>query len=400
MLPYHQKVWFVLFLGWMSLYMVRIGLSPLLVPIMDEFHLSYAQAGLLSTAVFWAYTLMQIPSGHFGDRWGHRRLLVVGTFSWTLLSFLTSLVSTFAALVAVRFFTGMAQGTYFGNDRPLVAHYTPQEEMARGQGFSAMGMGLGMGLGILLAGPIAGLWGWRWVFVCYSLPSLLAFVLVYRVIREPRRETHQSKESSTKLYAALAAPRLVFLYLSYFATMYLFWVLGTWAPAIFMERGVGGIGSSSAYASVLGFISIPSLLVSGIISDRLGGGQRGRFGALLVSLFMMTGLSVCMGLSLQFQVEPFWLGVLYLGAGAAAWGFFPPFYALIAGSVHPSRLGITFGTANTVGFMASLAAPWLTGVIKDTTRGFSWGLYASGAILIGGLLSAWLASRTSTPPTV
>jgi MFS family permease len=190
----------------------------------------------------------------------------------------------------------------------------------------------------------------------------------------------------------------VFLYLSYFATMYLFWVLGAWAPTIFMERGVGGIGSSSAYASVLGFISIPSLLISGTISDRLGGGQKGRFGTLLVSLFIMTGMSICMGLSLQFQVKPFWLGVLYLGAGAAAWGFFPPFYALIAGSVHPSRLGITFGTANTVAFMASLAAPWLTGVIKDTTRGFSWGLYASGAILIGGLICAGLASRISTQP--
>jgi MFS family permease len=400
MLAYHQKVWGVLFLGWMSLYMVRIGLSPLLVPIMDEFHLSYAQAGLLSTAVFWAYTLMQIPSGYLGDRWGHRKLLVVGTFGWTLLSFFTSLVSTFAALLAVRFFTGMAQGTYFGNDRPLVAHYTPQEEMARGQGFSAMGMGLGMGLGILLAGPIAGLWGWRWVFACYSLPSLLAFVLVYKVIREPPREIDQGSAPATKLSAHIATPRLIFLYLSYFATMYLFWVLGTWAPTIFMEQGMGGIGSSSAYASVLGFISIPSMLISGIISDRLGKGERGRFGTLIVSLFIMICLSVCMGLSLQFQAEPIWLGLLYLGAGAAAWGFFPPFYALIAGSVRSSRLGMTFGTANTVAFMSSLAAPWLTGLIRDMTRGFSWGLYASGAILVGGLVTAWLASRTSMPATI
>ena len=176
MSTYYRRVWGVLLLGWLSLYMVRVGMSPLLAPIMKEFHLSYSQAGLLSSVVFWAYTAMQLPSGFLGDRWGHRRFLLVGTFCWTILSLVTSLVGSFASLLAVRFFTGMAEGTYFGNDRPLVSHYTPTEKKATGQGISALGMGLGMGLGILCAGWIAQLWGWRWVFVLYAVPSLLVSV--------------------------------------------------------------------------------------------------------------------------------------------------------------------------------------------------------------------------------
>lgn len=54
--PYYHTVWAVLILAWMASYLVRMGLSPILVPIMREFQLSYAQAGLLATAFFFAYT--------------------------------------------------------------------------------------------------------------------------------------------------------------------------------------------------------------------------------------------------------------------------------------------------------------------------------------------------------
>ena len=157
----------------MSLYMVRVGMSPILVPIMEEFHLNYAQAGFLSSAVFWAYTSMQIPSGYMGDRWGRRRFLLLGTLSWSILCLLTGFVTSFALLFLVRFLTGMAEGTYFGNDRPIIAAYTPSEKMGMGQGISTMGMGFGMGFGILLAGQIAEWWGWRSVFILYAIPSII-----------------------------------------------------------------------------------------------------------------------------------------------------------------------------------------------------------------------------------
>ena len=260
MSQYYHKVWGVLLLGWMSLYMVRTGMSPLLVPIMNEFQLSYAQAGFLASAVFWAYTAMQIPSGYMGDRWGRRRFLLLGSFRLSILCFLTGLVNSFLWLFLVRLFTGMAGGTYFGNDRPIIAAYTPPEKGATGQGMSAMGMGVGMGFGILLAGQFAEWWGWRSVFFIYAIPSFLSFLLVYRVIRDPEpSSSKQARIEKSQFSIAFKSVELWMIYLAGFSMMYMFWVLGTWAPAIFLELGVGGIASSGIYAGIVGFIGVPGL---------------------------------------------------------------------------------------------------------------------------------------------
>jgi len=393
MIAYYHRVWGVLLLGWLSLYMVRVGLSPLLVPIMDEFHLTYSQAGILSGAVFWAYAVMQIPSGYLGDKWGHRRFLLVGTLSWTILCFLTSLVTAFAALILVRLLTGMAQGTYFGNDRPLVACSTPRDKMARGQGISVIGMGIGMGLGILCAGRIAEVWGWRWVFVLYSIPSLLAFTFIWKVIQEPPRDECTSQVSFVRFSRVVADPRLLLLCLSHFAVMYAFWVLGAWAPTIFMEIGVSSTGYSGLYSSVLGFVGVPALLLSGSLSDRLRRTPQGCYTPVLLSISLMAVLTMAMGVALDLRCGPLWFSLLLLFTGAATWSFFPPFYALLAEAVPPEILGTTFGIANTWGFLASLVAPWITGLLKDMTNGFSWGFYACAIVMVIGITSSALASR-------
>jgi MFS family permease len=57
------------------------GHSPLLGMIMEEFHISYATAGSLFSAIFYSYTIMQLPSGYLGDRFGRRKILIFGNLA-------------------------------------------------------------------------------------------------------------------------------------------------------------------------------------------------------------------------------------------------------------------------------------------------------------------------------
>jgi sugar phosphate permease len=57
----YHTIWLIMIFGWVTNYIVRSALSPLLIPIMNEFGLSYAKGGLLATAFFYAYTFMQFP---------------------------------------------------------------------------------------------------------------------------------------------------------------------------------------------------------------------------------------------------------------------------------------------------------------------------------------------------
>ena len=103
----YHTVWLIMGFGWISLYLVRMGIAPILGMIMEEFRLSYAMAGSLFSVIFFSYTLMQLPSGNLGDRFGRRKILILSTSLWFLLSLATAAVQTFTMLIIVRFLTGI-----------------------------------------------------------------------------------------------------------------------------------------------------------------------------------------------------------------------------------------------------------------------------------------------------
>src|SRR2546428_2661545 len=82
--PPYVVVWALLILAWAANFVIRIGFSALLPSIIDELQLSYTRAGLLASAFFYAYVIMQIPSGLLGDRFGRRRILVLGLLGGAL----------------------------------------------------------------------------------------------------------------------------------------------------------------------------------------------------------------------------------------------------------------------------------------------------------------------------
>src|SRR5438128_11427709 len=104
-------VWVLLILAWAANFVIRIGFSALLPSIIAELQLSYARAGLLASAFFYAYVLMQLPSGLLGDRFGRRRILVLGVLGGVLAAGLTGLACSLATLFAPRALRGALHGT-------------------------------------------------------------------------------------------------------------------------------------------------------------------------------------------------------------------------------------------------------------------------------------------------
>src|SRR3989442_6040406 len=88
-MPSYVLVWLLLIFAWAANFVIRIGFSALLPSIIDELQLSYTRAGLLASAFFYAYVIMQIPSGLLGDRFGRRRILVLGLLGGALAAGLT-----------------------------------------------------------------------------------------------------------------------------------------------------------------------------------------------------------------------------------------------------------------------------------------------------------------------
>ena len=135
-LPPYVTVWLILVLAWATNFIIRIGFSALLPPIMAELGLSYTRAGMLASAFFWAYAAMQLPAGLLGDRFGRRRVLLIGLVGGACAAVLTGTATSLAMLIVARVLTGACQGSLFSNDRAIIVGVTPPDKIGLGQGVS------------------------------------------------------------------------------------------------------------------------------------------------------------------------------------------------------------------------------------------------------------------------
>jgi MFS family permease len=384
----YHTIWVIMIFGWVTNYMVRSSLSPLLIPILQELKLTYAQAGILATAFFYAYTFMQFPAGYLGDRLGRKVVLILCTSWWGFMSLFTGLAHSFTSLFIFRFLTGVGEGAYFSNDRPIITAYTPERKRGLGQGVSFIGLGIGMFIGISLAGWISDQWGWRSVFILYAFPSFFASFLIYRLINEPPQSMPKKSGEKKVSYSLIFQSRdLWLLFLGGIPAIYALWVVGTWAPAMFKEMGVESLAQSSFYSSFLGISAIPGLSLTGFVSDRLARKGKGRKGLIAIEFFMISFCMLVLGYGLKVKINIYLFILAFFITGFFIWGHWAAFYALLPDIVPYEILGTAFGLTNTIHFTGSLIAPWMTGWIKDVTASFSWGLYLAAIFCaLGGIL--------------
>ena len=396
----YHTVWALLVFGWIGNYMVRMALSPLLSPVMQEFGLSYAEGGFLFSVFFYGYIVMQVPAGLLGDRLGRKRVLVAGILLVAVSSVLTGLASTLIVLGLARLLTGLAQGLYFANDRPIIAAATPPDRLAIGQGVSFSGLGLGTVLGVIVGGALGEVMPWRHVFLVLAVLPLVSATLIGRFIPEAPRGPRAAAPGGSVL-----RPRDVFssrplwlLSTAGMAPIFCQWLIGTWAPALFVEIGVRDLGRSALFASLLGVAALPGLFSVGALSDRLLRRGIGRGPVVAATILALALLMAAIGLTVQWR-GPVWLlaGLVFL-ASFCVWGVWGPGQALVA-ELFPQRvMGVAFGFLNAVSFLASLAAPYVAGWIKDHSGSFAPACYLAALIGLLGLPLALLVRVPSAPP--
>jgi MFS family permease len=394
MQPYH-RVWGFSALGWASLYMTRMIFTPALPLIIDEYKISYTQAGTLASAVFWAYVPMMLISGYLGDRVGRKFMIGLGLFLWSLLCLLTPLAFSLGSLFLFRFLMGFVQGTYFGNDRAMLTALSPPEKWGTAQGFTMMGTGLGNFLALFLGALAVGAIGWRYIFIFAGGASLFLTFLYVKLVPSPREEGRESaKAERFPLRNILFRQNLLLLYLIGFIVMTVFWIFGIWVPLIFMELGIKSPMAASLYGSIYALGGIPGMLTFGCLTDFFG--KRWRIQrrtlmfftlALTAVILLVTGL--CYRPGLDLTVSCLLVGIL----GFFIAGLWPPLYAIIAESAPPKALGTVFGLSNSLAFLGAILAPILMGILKDRTDSFIGGFYIGAGAMLGAAFLTLAVSR-------
>jgi len=394
-LPSYVTVWLLLVLAWAANFIIRIGFSALLPPIIAELDLSYTRAGMLAGAFFWAYVAMQIPAGLLGDRFGRRRVLLIGLVGGACAAALTGAAGSFTLLVVARILTGACQGSLFSNDRALIVAVTPPDKIGLGQGVSFSGPGIGLTLGLLLGGVLGEWLSWRTAFWLFALGPLVSALAVARWVPAPVHAA-PAGHAGARLSTVLGNGRLWLLGIVSGCGIYVQFVLAIWAPLFFQETGVEELGRAGTYASLQGPAAIAGLIVGGWTDDRVRRHGLGHSTVIAVGLAALA-LSVAAMAGAIGSRSPLWLAVALVVAGFFCWSIWGAVYPMLGDLVDRESLGTAFGLLNSVSFLGAIVGPPLTGWVRDAAGSFTPGcLLAALVALVGVVLS--LTMRAAAPP--
>jgi EmrB/QacA subfamily drug resistance transporter len=137
-----------------------------------------------------AYTIamaaVQLTAGALADRFGRRRLFLLGVAGFAAASLACGLAASPGGLIAARAAQGLAGAVLFATTLALIGQsYTGP---ARGTAFAVRGMtaGVAVVLGPVVGGLVTDALGWRWVFLL-NLPVAAAALAIGAAVL-PRRE--------------------------------------------------------------------------------------------------------------------------------------------------------------------------------------------------------------------
>ena len=388
-MPPYVLVWLLLIFAWAANFVIRIGFSALLPSIMSELSLSYTRAGLLASAFFYAYVIMQIPSGLLGDRYGRRRILLLGLLGGALSAGLTGLAGSFAALFTARALTGAFQGSLFSNDRAIIATVTPPDRIGLGQGVSFAGPGLGLTAGLVIGGLLVEVLPWRTVMMLFGLGPIAAALLIARFVPSPAPSLAQ-EPLGRRLGGLFANGPLWLLALASQCAIANQFILATWAPLFFQEAGVTDVGRADIYAALQGIAASLGMIVGGFTHDRLA--RRGfESKTVIVAGLAALALSMLAMAAVIAQRSVPALAVLVFLAAFFCWSIWGAVYTLLGRMVRAEDLGAAFGWSNSISFVGAIVGPIATGWARDFTGSFSAGcllaavLAVAGVALVGGV---------------
>lgn len=363
-------------LGWAVIYADRTCLYPLLVVIAAQLELTSTQVGVLTSTYFFFYVFMQIPAGLLGDRYGLKAVLAVmyGIAAAGLLG-LGLLGGSYPGLLVCAAIHGLGAGAYYPTAYGTVLQAVAPEKRGGSAAIIGMGMAVGLMVGLAMSGPVyAWLGSYRAPFILLSLPTFLMIAWFWRALPNIRGAAAPTWADYKRV---LCDRDLLLINAGTLLALYGFWVLMTWGPAFLkVERGFS-LGQAGFYTGLIAFSAVPAGLVWGRLSDRWG---RKRLAVLIVPVG-----ALALFLILRAQ-EPLTIVLGLLLFGAFSNSAFTPITVAWTGDLvqarYPGMMGAAVGVYNCVIMLAAIAAPLVSGFIRDSTGSLT------GAFLVGSLVMA------------
>jgi len=155
--------------------------------------------GLSATIPSLAVALFSVPIGRLSDRVGARRILVIGMSGYGLAGLLPLWLDSLPAIVASRFVVGVCEAAVMTASTTLISLYFSGLQRDRWLAAQVASTNV-VGVLVVLAGGVAGEYGWRAPFFAYAI-ALVLLLPVLLLTFEPRRAAKSEATPGAETYA-------------------------------------------------------------------------------------------------------------------------------------------------------------------------------------------------------
>jgi len=349
------------------------------------FHLSKSQGGWAASMSIIGLMIGAAAGGRLSDRIGRKKVLLGALCLLGVFSLATTRAWDFNSLLVMRFLTGLGMGAAFPNLIALTSEAATPKMKATAVSLMYCGMPVGGAIASLIAAKTA---DWTLVFYVGGFGPLILVPLIMLLMpesqqflaREKRAEAaHVARPSAaTVLTGEGRGPSTAFLWISFFFTLLVVYMLINWLPPLMELKGLSREESLIVtmvmnLGSAIGAVTLGSLMDRGHIKPVIVVMYLGMATA-LATLAFMQGVPM-------MQLGGFLAGFFAIGGQLVLYALSPQFYPTL-------MRGTGIGAATAVGRLGSIGGPIIAGSLLQSGQGPA----AVIAAMIPGLVIAGIAA--------
>jgi MFS transporter, CP family, cyanate transporter len=369
----------------LALFVVSLGLRPQLVaigPLIPQIQvdlgISHAVAGLLATIPVLCMGVFALVGPWFGRLLGPERAIAAGVGALAVFGLARAFAPEVVSVLVLTFGVGIGVAVV-GPLMPMVVRQRVPGRAALATGAYAGGIVLGASLAAGLAVPLAGPdLDWRLplaVFAAATGGSLIVWLLLER--RGGAPATARTDEPPPRL--PWRRRRAWALALIFAAQSVLFYAAVAWLPSIYVERGWQVVDAGFLLA-LMNAVGLLSTFGAPALAERIGSRRE--------HLVVSAGASFAglLGIAATPQLAVVWVVLLGLGLGAV----FPLALTLPVDLAGRAReVGGLAAIMLFGGYSVSSVAPFLLGLVRDTTGSFDVSLWLMVGVAAVLLTASW-----------
>lgn len=367
--------------------------------IRESFGLNSSQLGVFFSAGILGLLPGALVGGRIADRIGRKTVLIWSTAIFAVFTLCTVWVNSFNSLLAVRFLAGAGLGAAMPILITLASEAVSPQNRGRAVGLMYCGMPVGAAILSLIASTEFGA-DWKNIFYLGGLLPIIVIPVMMWLLPESK-EYLKAKDLAAQAPVGSAAQggsfadlfnsqnllRTLFIWVSYFFTLMVVYIMLSWLPSLFQELGFSRKEGATAQFYFMVTATIGTIIL-GMLTDR----WKKSYVIILMYGGILAGLIALntAGSLTQMYLASALVGAFVIGCQGVLYAF--------GGIVYPTEVRATgVGVASAVGRVGAMLGPAIAGSLL--TAGFGATGVISAAIpciIISAVFMLILVKRMQT----